>query len=65
VVTDPPGATVVLDGVRLGTSPFTAEVPIKHGGAWLKVRKKHHLPVKIRVSLEADVTWNVELRARR
>ena len=65
VVTDPPGATVVLDGVRLGTSPFTAEVPIKQGGAWLKVRKKHHLPVKIRVSLEADVTWDVTLPARR
>jgi len=55
----------VLDGVRLGTSPFTAEVPIKQGGAWLKVRKKHHLPVKIRVSLEADVTWDVTLPARR
>lgn len=65
VITDPPGATVVLDGVRLGTGPYLAEVPRKQGGAWLKVRKVGHIAVKTRVSLERDVTWTVRLRAKR
>ena len=65
VITDPPGATVVLDGVRLGTSPYLGEVSIKSGRAWLKVRKSRHNAVKIPVSLERDVTWNVRLRPRR
>jgi len=65
VITEPPGATVVLDGVRLGTSPYLGEVSIKSGRAWLKVRKSRHNAVKIPVSLERDVTWNVRLRPRR
>jgi len=65
VITDPPGATVVLDGVRLGTSPFVGEVPLRSGRAWLKVRKSKHNAAKIPISLERDVTWNVRLRARR
>jgi serine/threonine-protein kinase len=64
VITDPPGATVVLDGVRLGTAPYTLELPARQGLAWLKVRKSDRLPVKIRVSLDHDVTWNVRLPAR-
>ncbi len=61
VVTDPPGATVVLDGVRLGSAPFTAALPVSGKAAWLKVRMPHHVPVKIQVSLEHDVSWNVRL----
>jgi len=64
VVTDPPGATVVLDGVRLGTAPYTGEVPARDGLAWLKVRKSDRLPVKVHVSLARDVTWTVRLPAR-
>jgi serine/threonine-protein kinase len=62
VTTEPAGATVVLDGERLGTTPFTARVPAKQGSAWLKVRKRKHVAVKTRVSLERNVQWNVELR---
>jgi hypothetical protein len=61
VTTEPAGATVVLDGVRLGTTPFTAPVRAKAGGAWLKVRMRHRVPVRIRVALEHDVDWNVTL----
>jgi hypothetical protein len=64
VVTDPPGATVVLDGVRLGKAPYHAEVPAK-ATAWLKVRRFDRIPVRIKVSLDRDVTWNVKLRPRR
>lgn len=61
VTTMPTGATVVLDGVRLGVTPYSAPVAIKHG-AWLKVRKTHYIAVKTRVSLDQDVHWQVELR---
>ena len=64
VVTDPPGATVVLDGVRLGTSPYTGQVTIRTGRSWLKVRRSDRLPVKIPVALDRDVTWNVRLPPR-
>jgi eukaryotic-like serine/threonine-protein kinase len=63
VVTDPPGASVVLDGVKLGTAPFHAEVPAK-STAWLKVRRFDRVPVRIKVELDRDVTWNVKLPAR-
>ncbi|HEX5064187.1 MAG TPA: protein kinase [Kofleriaceae bacterium] len=62
VTTDPDGATVVLDGVRLGVTPFTGSVPIKPGAGWLKVRKRKYAAVKTRVSLERGVEWSVQLR---
>jgi eukaryotic-like serine/threonine-protein kinase len=62
VTSDPEGATVVLDGVRLGVTPFAARVPEKDA-AWLKVRMKGFAAVKTRVSLDHDVDWNVALRA--
>jgi serine/threonine-protein kinase len=61
VTTQPSGATVVLDGVRLGTTPFTSQVPIKKDG-WLKVRMQGHAAVKEKVSFEHDVTWDVALK---
>ena len=64
VVTDPPDATVLLDGVRLGKTPYHAEVRTKQT-AWLKVRRSDRIPMKIKVSLERDVSWNVTLRPRR
>ncbi|MBV8757204.1 MAG: protein kinase [Deltaproteobacteria bacterium] len=62
VSSKPVGATVVLDGVRLGVTPYTGPVAIKPTGAWLKVRKHGYVAVKTRVSLERDVHWDVELR---
>ena len=64
VITDPPEATVVLDGVRLGHTPYHAEVPIKKS-AWLKVRRFDRLPVKIKVQLDHDYEWKVTLPPRR
>jgi hypothetical protein len=64
VTTVPAGATVVLDGVRLGTTPLSMRVPARPG-AWLKVRKRKYVAVKTRVSLEHDVHWDVNVRAVR
>ncbi len=63
VTTEPVGATVVLDGVRLGTTPFTAKLPARSKLAWLKVRRRGSIATKIQVSLDRDVTWSVELHA--
>ncbi|MEO8706294.1 MAG: serine/threonine-protein kinase [Kofleriaceae bacterium] len=64
VVTDPPGASVVVDGVKLGTSPFHAEIAAKPL-AVLKVRRSDRVPVKIKVALDRDYTWTVRLPPRR
>lgn len=61
VTTEPTGATVVLDGVRLGTTPYEAKLPTRAKPAWLKVRRKGSVATKIQVSLERDVTWDVRL----
>jgi len=63
VVTDPPGATVVLDGVRLGTTPYTGTVPAQKRDGWLKVRKRDHIAVKTKVDRAADIRWDVKLDA--
>jgi hypothetical protein len=65
VTSNPTGATVVLDGVRLGVTPFSAPVAIKTSDAWLKVRKQGYAAVKTRVSLDKDVTWEVNLHRLR
>jgi serine/threonine-protein kinase len=62
VTTRPAGATVVLDGVRLGTTPYTATVPAKAAQGWLKVRMHGHIAVKTRVPLDHDVRWDVQLQ---
>ena len=65
VTSEPAGATVVLDGVRLGVTPFSAPVAIKTDDAWLKVRKQGYAAVKTRVSLDKDVAWDVHLHRLR
>jgi hypothetical protein len=60
VITDPPDSTVVLDGVRMGRTPFHAEVPARKE-AWLKVRRFDRTPVATRVILDRDVSWQVKL----
>lgn len=62
VTSDPEGATVVLDGERLGVTPFSGPVAIKPGDAVLKLRKQGYAAVKTRVLLDNDVRWDVQLR---
>ncbi|MBA3498826.1 MAG: PEGA domain-containing protein, partial [Deltaproteobacteria bacterium] len=64
VTTEPAGATVVLDGVRLGATPFVGKVPIRSKPAWLKVRHRGTEAAKTQVVLDRDVTWFVQLRPR-
>jgi len=64
VTTDPDGATVLLDGTRLGTTPFVTTVPAGPREAILKVRKRGHRSRRISVTFDQDVTWDVQLRRR-
>ncbi|MCE9580465.1 MAG: PEGA domain-containing protein, partial [Deltaproteobacteria bacterium] len=61
VTSEPSGATVVLDGERLGTTPFDATVPARTQPATLKVRMQGRIAKKTQVSLDTDVTWDVAL----
>ena len=61
VTSVPDGASVVLDGVKLGTTPFTGTVPIKPGTATLKVRLAKHKPQRITVTLDHDIDWSPTL----
>jgi len=63
VTSSPPGATVVLDGVRIGETPFTGTVA-RGREAVLKVRKRHHKPRKIKVVFDQDMNWDVGLPRR-
>ena len=64
VTSDPPGATVVLDGVRLGTAPYRAPISLAHKLGWLKVRMVGRIPIKKQVSLDHDVEWTIALPPR-
>jgi len=62
VVSDPIGATVVLDGARLGTAPYTGTFAAQPGKeAILKVRMHGYVAIRQPIPLDHDYTWNVEL----
>ena len=61
VTSSPPGATVVLDGVRLGTTPFVGSIPAAKKSGTLKVRMRNHLAVKTTVDRTTDIRWDVRL----
>jgi serine/threonine protein kinase len=65
ITTSPPDATVVIDGRRMGRTPFSATITPRGDSVWLKVRKRGHVPKKVKVPITPDLTWNVQLDARR
>jgi hypothetical protein len=63
VTTSPEGATVVIDGKKVGETPFVGKVE-KGREAVLKVRKRKHKPRKIKVTFDQDLVWDVRLPRR-
>jgi hypothetical protein len=61
LLTDPPGATVLLDGERLGPAPVTIEVPRADRPGRLKARRKGYLPRSMLIPLAADGTFTIHL----
>ncbi len=63
VTSEPAGATVLLDGARLGRTPLTIELPRRAGTATLKVRR-HGVARKRTIALDGDVVEHVVLERR-
>ncbi|MBP9206255.1 MAG: protein kinase [Kofleriaceae bacterium] len=60
IETNPDDATVLLDGVRLGHTPFAQQVA-RGGAATVKLRRRGHKSRRVPVDLSADVTLSVSL----
>ena len=65
ITTNPPDATVVIDGRRLGRTPFDGIIKPKGDQIWLKVRKRGYKPRKAKVPVQAELTWDVRLPSKR
>ena len=64
ITTTPPDATVVVDGRRLGRTPFTGTFTPRGKQVSLKVRKRGHRPRRAKLPVEPTLTWDVRLPKR-
>ncbi|HWU90704.1 MAG TPA: PEGA domain-containing protein, partial [Kofleriaceae bacterium] len=62
IKTTPSDATVLLDGKRLGRTPYTGTVEAAPGTHVLKIRKRGYIAVILDVELSGDVTREVALQ---
>ncbi|HEY4182719.1 MAG TPA: serine/threonine-protein kinase [Kofleriaceae bacterium] len=62
VTSMPSGATVVLDGERLGVTPFTKKIARADKQSFLKVRMVGFSAQRIPVKRGGDITWRVQLK---
>jgi len=63
IETVPSDATVLLDGQRLGHTPYRGAVDAKPGGHVLKIRRRGCVTQKLDIELTGDVKRDVELAA--
>jgi len=62
VVSEPPGADVLLAGKTLGTTPLDVKVPKRTGAAYLTVHRAKYVDVTTRIDLSGDFTKEVTLK---
>ena len=62
VKSTPSAATVVLDGKRLGRTPFSGTVEASPGKHTLKLRRKGYVPVSLEIELTGDLSREVTLQ---
>ncbi len=62
VKSTPSAATVVLDGKRLGRTPFSGMVEAAPGKHTLKLRRKGYVPVSLEIELTSDLSREVTLQ---
>ena len=65
IATDPADATVLLDGQRLGHTPYDGSVAAAPGAHVLKIRRRGYAAVKLDVSLDSDISRTVTLTTER
>jgi hypothetical protein len=61
VVSDPPGADVLLSGKPIGTTPLDTRMPKGKGSAFLIVRRAKYQEVKTSIDLSGDFSKDVTL----
>ena len=62
IVTEPSDATVLLDGARLGHTPFDGDVPADSDTHTLKLRRRGYAPRVFEIILTGDVTQQFTLQ---
>jgi tRNA A-37 threonylcarbamoyl transferase component Bud32 len=62
ITTTPDDATVLLDGVWLGHTPFDGETPVTEGAHTIKIRRRGYFAQKLDVELQSDVTRDITLQ---
>jgi hypothetical protein len=61
ITTTPDDATVLLDGQRLGHTPYEGNVAKAVGTHVIKIRRRGYVPRKLDVDLNADVVCDLAL----
>jgi len=64
VVTHPSDATVLLDGKKLGHTPFDEKVPAEPGKHVMKLRHRGYVTQVLEVELGSDISQDVTLAAQ-
>jgi hypothetical protein len=62
VTSTPPGATVVLDGKKLGKTPFEIKMPRSSVTVELKIRRDGYASKRIDVTLDKDIEVTATLK---
>ena len=62
IKTTPPDATVLLDGKRLGRTPYSGTIEAAAGTHALKIRKRGYVTVNLDVGLDAPITRDLTLQ---
>jgi hypothetical protein len=62
ITTTPPDATVLLDGKRLGRTPYTGTIDAAPGTHTLKIRRRGYVSVALDIELAGDVTREIVLQ---
>jgi hypothetical protein len=62
IKTAPADATVLLDGKRLGRTPYSGTIEAATGTHALKIRKRGYVTVNLDLELDADITRDLTLQ---
>jgi len=62
ITTSPADATVLLDGQKLGHTPYDATVPAEPGTHVIKLRRRGYSTLKLDVDLSKDFTREIQLK---
>jgi hypothetical protein len=60
--TTPPDATVLLDGKRLGRTPYSGSVEAAAGKHSIRIRRQGYSSVSLEVKLDSDITREITLQ---